>query len=411
MADPIIRPANVAVLLKLEAVEGVDAAPTGTSDAIPVEADSVEYNSPWTQEQSNEATGSLVSGAPLVIGQPATISFRSRIKGAGVGAVYTASVKPPLHQALQACGKRGQFTAGIATALASAGTAISATLAAGFPATAAALLGMPLDITAGIGIGRRPTVVGYTAGKVATLAETFDPALDATSSIALLANWTYAGTSPRDNAARATDHPSATIYIYEDGTLLKFVGCRGTMSGDGQTSRPGYGAFNFTGVYAGKTDAAIPSDLVVANHSAPVLVKSTAASPVVTFDRKPLPISQWSWENGGEVESPQDPNTNYGFGPGQIGGRTPMLRMDPLASLVAARDITTQIGNGARGPAVIRCGSQIGNSWALTLPLAQPVENTPGRRGNFRSEQLAFQAIPSGLDAQTRDSEAILTFF
>ena len=411
MADPIVRPANVAVLLKLETTEGTDAVPTGADDAIPVEADSVDYNSPWTQEQSNEATGSLVSGAPLVIGQPATISFRSRIKGAGVGSVYSASVKPPLHQALQACGKRGQFTAGIATALASAGSATSATLAAGFPSTAAALLGMPLDITAGIGNGRRPTVTGYTSGKVATLAETFDPALDDTTSLALLANWTYVGTSPRDNTARATDHPSATIYIYEDGTLLKFVGCRGTVSGDGQTARPGYAAFNFTGVYAGKSDTAIPSSLVIASHSAPVLVKSTAASPVVLFDRKPLPISQWSWENGGEVESPEDPNTNYGFGPGQIGGRTPMVRMDPLASLVAVRDITTQIGNGARGPVVIRCGSQIGNSWALTLPLAQPVENAPGRRGSFRSEQLAFQAISSGLDAQTRDSEAVLAFF
>lgn len=411
MADPIIRPANVAVLLKLESVEGTDAAPTGADDAIPVEADSVDYNSPWTQEQSNEATGSLVAGAPLVIGQPATVTFRSRIKGAGVGAVYSASVKPPLHQALQACGKRGQFTAAIATALASAGTANSATLAAGFPATAQALLGMPLEITAGTGIGRRPTVVGYTAGRIATLAENFTTPLDSTSNIALLANWTYAGTSPRDNAARATDHPSATIYIYEDGTLLKFVGCRGVMSADGQTARPGYGGFTFTGVYVGKEDAAMPSNLVVANHSAPTLLKSTSASLVTMFDRKPLPISQWSWENGGDVESPEDPNTNYGFGPGQIAGRVPLLRMDPLASLVAVRDVAAQIGSGVQAPALVRCGSQIGNSWALTLPKAQPVESTPGRRGNFRSDQLSFQALTSGLDAQTRDSEAILCFF
>lgn len=411
MADPIIRPANVAVLLKLETTEGVDAAPVGNLDAIPVEADSVEYNSPWTQEQSNEATGSLVAGAPLVIGQAATVTFRSRIKGAGVGAVYSATVKPPLHQALQACGKRGLFTAGIAAALATAGTATSATLAAAFPGIAAALLGMPLDITAGVGVGRRPTITGYTSGRIATLAENFTTPLDNTSSIALLANWTYSGTSPRDQTARATDHPSATIYIYEDGTLLKFVGCRGTMTADGQSARPGYAAFSFTGVYMGKTDAALPSNLVVASHSAPTLLKATALSNVTLFDRKPLPISTWSWENGGDVESPEDPNTTYGFGPGQIGGRVPQLRVDPLATLVAVRDMTTDIGNGKQGSAVVRCGSQIGNSWALTMPLAQPVENAPGRRGNFRSEQLVFQALSSGLDAQLRDSEAILAFF
>ena len=83
--DQTIRPANVAVLLKLETTSGTDASPDPTVDAIPVESDSVTYNSPWTQEQSNEATGSLVTGAPMIIGQAATIGFRSRIKGAGVG--------------------------------------------------------------------------------------------------------------------------------------------------------------------------------------------------------------------------------------------------------------------------------------------------------------------------------------
>ncbi|MDX3885987.1 MAG: hypothetical protein QHC65_16305 [Sphingomonas sp.] len=411
MADPIIRPANVAVLIKLETVEGEDANPTGALDAIPVEADSVEYNSPYSQEQSNEATGSLVGGAPLIIGQAATISFRSQIKGAGAGVTYSATVKPPLHQALQACGKRGLFTAGVAAAAITAGSATSATLAAAFPGTAKALIGMPLEITAGIGIGRRPTVVDYTAGRVATLAESFATPLDTSSQIALLANWSYAGTSPRDQAARATDHPSATIYIYEDGTLLKFVACRGVVTGDGQTARVGFAAFNFTGIYMGKTDAALPSDLAIASHSAPTLVQSSSASQVVLLDRKPLPISTWSLNNGGEVESPEDPNTPFGFGSGQIGERVPQLQFDPLATLVAVRDITADIGIGRQMSAVVRCGTVIGNSWAWTLPRAQPVENTPGRRGRFRSEQITLQALSAGLDAQLRDTESVLTFF
>jgi hypothetical protein len=100
---------------------------------VPIEADSFTHNTPWTNEASNEATGTLVAGAPLIIGQAATFSFKSRIKGAGAGIDYTSAIKPPLHQLLQATGRRGQFTAAIAAAVATAGTTTSATLGTGFP--------------------------------------------------------------------------------------------------------------------------------------------------------------------------------------------------------------------------------------------------------------------------------------
>lgn len=409
--DQTIRPANVAVLLKLETTEQVDASPTATADAIPVEADSVSYNSPWTMEASNEATGSLVAGAPLIIGQPSTIGFRSRIKGAGAGLTYTSSIKPPLHQALQACGWRGQFLAAIATALATAGSAISATLASGFPATARALLGLPLSITAGAGAGQTPLVTEYTVGRLATLSDSFTPVLDETSSIALPANWSYASTSPSDASARASDQPSATIYIYEDGVLHKFVGCRGTVNLDGQSARPGYGTFQFTGIYAGKTDAAVPTDLVIAGHSAPVLAQGTGLSPAVLLNRKPLAISSWSLDAGSQLETPDDPNTPYGFGSGQIVDRAPMLKLDPLATIVANRDTITDIGNGVTMSAVLRLGQQAGNRWSLTVPLGQPVEAAPGTRGKLRSEEITLQARSLGRDSVTRDTDRVLTFY
>jgi hypothetical protein len=409
--DQTIRPANVAVLIKLETFEGVDAVPTATADAIPVEADSVSYNTPWTQEASNGATGSLVSGAPLIIGQPATVSFRSRVKGAGVGATYSASVKPPLHQAFQACGWRGQFQAAIATALATAGGASSATLPASFPATARALIGMPLAITAGVGNGAVPIVTEYTAGRVATLGDTFTPPLDTTTSASIPPNWTYAQTSPSDAAARATDQPSATIYIYEDGVLWKFIGCRGVMSLDGRSARPGYAGFQFTGIYAGRADAAVPTNLVIANHSAPVLAQGSVVSSAVLINRKPLAISTWSLDAGSQLETPDDPNTPYGFGTSQIVDRTPMLKVDPLATLVANRDTIADIGNGVTMTAVLRHGAQTGNRWALSTPMAQPVTADPGTRGKLRSEDVSFQLRSLGRDSVTRDTDRIITFF
>lgn len=409
--DQTIRPANVAVLVKIEAIEGVDAVPDPAVDAIPVESDSVSYNSPWTTEASNEATGSLVAGAPLVIGQAATISFKSRIKGAGVGVVYTAAVKPPLHQALATCGWRGQFTAAIVAALATAGDDTSITLPASFPGTARALLGMTLVIGAGTGAGFAPAVIEYSAGRVATLSETFDPPLDETTSVGLPANWTYAQTSPSDAASRVADQPSGTIYVYEDGVLLRFVGCRGTTNTDGQNARPGYATFNYTGIYAGKVDAAMPANLVIAGHSAPVLAQGTAKSFAASMNRKPLSVATWSLDAGSTIETPDNPNTPYGFDAGQIVDRVPVLKVDPLATLVANRDTIGDIGLGATYPAVLRHNAGAGNSWALVTPSAQPTAADPGNRGKLRSEQISLQCRSIGKDAVGRDTDRLLAFY
>lgn len=409
MGDPTIRTMNVAVLLKLQTAEGVPAVPDAAVDAIPVEADSISYNNPWTMEASNEATGSQVMGAPLIIGQAATFSFKSRIKGAGAGVAYSPTVKPPLHAAFQIAGWRGQFTAAIAAALAAGGSATTITLPGTFPATARALLGMQLLIGAGTGAGNAPAVIEYAAN-VATLSERFAPALDATSSVSLPASWTYAGTTPQDAAARITDNPMATIYFYEDGVLRMFTDCRATLMLDGKSARPGYGTWNCTGVYAGKVDAPIPANIAIAGHSAPVLVQGASLSPAVSINRKPLAVSTWSLDPGSTLEVPEDPNTQQGFAGGQIVDRTPMLKIDPLATLVANRDTVAEIGAGVTMPGVFRHGSQSGNRWALVLPLAQPVSADPTARGKLRAEDIGLQARSLGRDAYGRDTDRVIVF-
>jgi hypothetical protein len=411
-ADPIIRPKNVLVMLKLETTEAVDAPPSPSVDAIPVDADSVTYNAPYAVEQFAEATGSLVAGAPLIIGQAATVSFRSQMKGAGNNVTYTSSVKPPLHQALQACGKRGQFNAAITGETLTAGTSLTATLSAAFSSTASSYLGMPLKIDSGAGAGVTSIIVEYNNVRRAALSHSFSPVLDTSSVVTLPANWTYAGTSPRDASARATDHPSGTIYINEDGVLRKFIGCRGIVKYSGTTAKPGFAEFSFTGVYAGKTDTALPTTIVLANHSGPALVQGSNLSYAVTLNRQPLPISTWALENGGDaIESPDDPNTLQGFGTGVIGGRAPVLALDPLASTVAVRNLDTMIAAGTVLPTVLKAGSIAGNRWALTLPTGQPVSADPSKRGSLRAEQIGIQALSSGLDAYTRDTDGILCFY
>jgi len=408
---PTIRPRNVAILVKQEATSGSDAAPVA-ADAIPFEADGYSYNSPYASEQSNEANGSLVAGAPLVVGRPAEISIRVRVKGVGPGTAYTSLVKPPHHVLFQACGKRGVFTSAVSAAALAAGTTTSATLGTGFSTTARKYIGMPVLLAGGPGGGRIAHVIDYTAGKVATLADLFASALDNTVTAALLANWTYGGTTPKDAAARATDHPSATIYIYEDGTLHKFVGCRGQISDcGGQTAKPGFATFRLMGIYAGFEDAAVPS-VTVPQHSAPVLAMGTGGvNPALVVNRKELKVSTWQFNDAASLESPDDPNTPYGFGSAEIAGREPALVIDPLKTFKANIDRIAELEAASIYPGVLRLGGVAGNRWSLTHPQLTPANLDYGNRGIFRKEDLTLRALTSGADADGRDSEAVFCFY
>ena len=405
-----IRHGNVAMRFKLETTEGVDSTPAA-EDAFPFEVDSVEYNGPYRSEASQEANGSLAASAPLIIGQPAEISFRVRMKGAGAGTTYSSSVRPPHHALLAACGWRGIFSAAVAATALAAGTVSAATLGAPFAATAQLYRGMPLQLTGGSSNGRVVHVTDYTAARVATLTDLFGTALGATVTAALPANWTYAATSPADAAARATDHPSGTLYIYEDGVLRRFGGLRGMVDMAGETARPGFMTFRFTGIYLGKSDTARPAD-TVSQHAAPTLAMGSAGvNPSVLLNRAGLAIRNWALSTNQAMEVNDDPNTPFGFGAADISRRAAVLTLDPNDTLVSARNVIADIEAGTRYPAVIRCGSAAGNRWSLTTPLLQPADPTPGRRGIYRTEELSLYAINPGTDPQTRDSEAVLCFY
>jgi len=405
-----IRHRNVAMRFKIETTEGTDASP-GTGDAFPFEVDSVDYNGPFRTEGSQEANGSLAASAPLIIGQAATVSFRVRMKGAGAGNTYTSSVKPPHHALLESCGWRGLFSAAVAATALAAGTESSGTLATPFAATAQLYRGLPLQLANAPSNNQLVHISNYTVGRVATLIDLFANPLTTSVTAALPANWSYAPTSPADATERATDHPSGTLYIYEDGILRKFTGLRGTVDFQGETARPGFMTFNFTGTYAGKSDVSRPSD-TVPQHAAPTLAMgSGGVTPSLVVNQEQLAIRNWAVQTSQALEVSDDPNTPFGFGPGELAGRQVMMTLDPTDTLVANRDVISDIENGTRYSAVIRCGTVSSNRWSIVTPLLQPADPTPGRRGIFRTEELSLYALNSGADPSTRDSDAILCFY
>jgi len=410
--DFVIRPDNGLLLIALQTAEGTPATPDATVHAVPFVRGSFRKGSPYGSEDVNEVTGSLVAGAPMIVGQEVQISFQSMMKGAGNGVAYSATVKPPLHAALTVCGKRGQFTAGIAAAALTAGTATTATLAAAFAGTAQMYRGMPLLLTGGSGAGMLPFISDYSSARVATLTSQAASALSTATSAELPANWSYAGTSPADQAARLTDQPCATIRYYEDGNLYEWVDVRGTVDLEGQTARGGTATFTMSGIYNGSSTAAIPANAVVALHSPPTLQKgSSSGHSVALANRRELAIGRWALRNGGGMESTQDPNTPFGIGPGQLTGRTPMFEADPYRTVVTTRDAIAEIGNLANYSGALRFGQTAGNRWGLVMPLLQPVSAEDEMRGSFRADAMGWRALSPGKDAQGRDGDSIIVFF
>lgn len=408
---PVIRPANGLLLVALQSAEGVPATLDPLLHAVPTESGSFTYGAPYTSEAANESNGSYVGSAPLIVGQEVPISFRSRVKGAGAGATYSASVKPPLHAVFHCCGWRGQFTASVSAAALTAGTTTSATLGTGYTGTAQLYTGMPLMLSVGPGAGQVPLITDYTAGKVATLSDTMPIALTTSTLAAIPANWTYAGTSPADAAARLTDHPCATVGWYEDGNLLTWMDVRGVLDFEGDAARPGFAAFSGTGTYIGETVAAMPTNAVVAGHSAPILTKPTNAPSAALVNRIELPISRWALRSGSQMEGVADPNTPNGFAAGQLTDRVPVFEADPLKTLVTTRDATAEIAAMANYPIALRFGQTTGNRWALLIGQAQPTQANPEMRGKLRSLAQVWQCLSPGRDAQARDRDRTITFY
>jgi hypothetical protein len=407
---PIIR-RQEAILIKIQSAVGTDASPVANVDAIPYEAGSWSNTSDTQLQGSTEVGIGLAAGAPLVIGQPIQISFQFQLKGAGAGTTYSGSVRPPHDAVYRASGMKGAFTAAVTATAATAGTTTTATLATPFVATAQAYRGMPFTVAAGPNNGELLLCSDYTAGRVATFADVLGTAFTTSSTVALIANWTYAPTSPVDAAARATDHPVATVYYFVGGKRRRFIDVKGRIDFAGGSSRSGVATFTGTGIYVGEDDSAYPSNLAFASHSAPLLLQGSNVSEAFLVNRRALAIESWGLQTNQAFESPADPNSVAGFGEAIIGGRDAQFTCDPLQTFVATRDTLADIKAGTRYPGIIRAGYTSGNRWALTLPILQPVDRPDAQRGELLAESLTLKALNPGTDSNGRDNDFVLTFY
>ncbi|MGB4101072.1 MAG: hypothetical protein WBK91_04110 [Alphaproteobacteria bacterium] len=375
-----MRAQNALVLFKLESTPGVDALPTAANDAVAINNPKPPSFSP-NIITTNEATGSLDGLGPIVGGMTMSLQLEIMLKGSG-----SPGVAPEWGKILKACGWAETLTAtpvpGSPEACAAGGSTTLAVLGTSASSTAQHYRGMPL-VLAGTVPGTS-FISDYTSGKAATLTDTMGGAIVATTNYQVPANVLYSPAS--------TGISAGTTYYYLDGILYKMLGARGTAKFELETNGVGKLMVNLQGMFGGKIDAAIPANPVFDATRPPIYLNGKCL-----INRTVAAASRFSLDDGIRLVFPDDPNATEGIQAPLHTARNMTGAVDPLETLVATRDIMTDLRAGTRRIIHTRYGQVVGNRIGLTVPLGQYLNQDPSDRNGLAQVSVPFACV--GRDA------------
>lgn len=340
------------LLAEIEGTYGTDPTPTGAANAIlyrnltltPLE----QITAPREIRQAY-----MGNAEELIAANYGRIDFEVEIAGHG-----TAGSAPPWGPLMRACAM-AQTTLGAAHAdTAQAGATGSITLAAGASASDDAYNGLAIRTIAGTGSGQRRLIVDYNGTtKVATVNQAWATAPDVTTTYSIDAQACYVPVT--------ATHESVTIYVYIDGLLHEFNGCRGTWSARINRLGDPVFAFSLTGLYVAVVDTAL-------------------VTPTLTGFQTPLPVNNTN-TTGFSVHSYSGVLDNLQFAINNdvryrhlvgsetviITDRKPSGSMLIEAALVAGFDVWTKSRAGTLAPLTIKHGTASGNSVFFDVTRAQ----------------------------------------
>lgn len=369
-----IRTRNTALLAKIETTEGVDASPVGSTDAVLVE--NLKMTKKPNTVKTNEYTGSLDGFGDIVGGMPFGLSFDVYLKGSGV-----AGTPPEYGKLLKACGWAEVITASAVPAApeacAAGGSTTAAVLGTTASSTAQAYRGMPVTFS-GV-IAGDSFITDYTSGKTATLTDTMGGSIVATTNYQIPINVLYKPAS--------ITIPSLTFYIYRDGLLYKVLGSRGTMKLTVTTGGVGKMSFDFKGMFASKTDAAVPA-CVYDNVPKPIF-----RNAAFLLNRQVAAINSFNLDMANTLTQPDNPNALEGFDPAEVVDRNFAGTIDPKETLVATRDLISALRAGTKQPIHLRYGTAAGNRIGITVPQALYQDEDDQDRNGIATVNVPFQPV------------------
>lgn len=198
----------------------------------------------------------------------------------------------------------------------------------------------------------------------------------------------------------STGHKSCTIYYYQDGTLLKLTGCRGTVNFNLEVGALPKASFTMTGHIATVTDVALASPTYDTTIPAPFI---NAAFDIGGYAAA---IGAWTFDMGIELAMPPTPSAVDGFGEIQIVKRDVSGSIDPEHQLVATAPFDADLRAGTNMTlASGAIGSVAGNIINIAHPVIYYRELAPGDRDGIRTLDTTYAAVES-----TTDDEVSIAF-
>lgn len=193
---------------------------------------------------------------------------------------------------------------------------------------------------------------------------------------------------------------SLTIYFYEDGTLIKLTGCRGSVDFSGEVGGRLMANFTFQGHFSGPADVA----LVTPTYDSTVPPIMIAGN--FSIGGYAAVIQSLSLSMGITLEVPPNLSATDGYGEVLVTGRDVNGSINPEQPLVASHDFMAAFKAGtlealSLGP----IGATAGNQVTISAPKCYYRNLTNAERQGVLSYD-----IPFGAAENTGDDEVSLAF-
>ncbi|HBO70370.1 MAG TPA: hypothetical protein DD658_09715 [Deltaproteobacteria bacterium] len=285
------------------------------------------------------------------LGEALKITFSTEIKGSGD---TTPDTPPEIGVLFVGCG--------MLETIDKASGAVSMTFAASGKTCTAAGADF---VAAGFAIGDIVTTDAvlnpgpFTVTNVAATVLTFSETVEDEGPVTKTATALKVLYTPQD----LLDGPSITIYFYQHDILHVMTGCRGTWSIDGTAGEYGKIKWEFTGLYAGPTDATAPTDSTF-NATLPPPLKSGA----FLLGAYAGTIGTFKMVYGNEIAKRPDANAATGFLAQFIKDRKVTAEIDPEAPALSTFDPVTLLTAGTEQTMGITFGTSAGNRMKLHCP-------------------------------------------
>ncbi len=287
----------------------------------------------------------------------------------------------------EAAGASVTIAYGVAGVEAAAGSTTGFTAQSPWSNTLQAYRGMPVVVSGNPATPRHSQIADYTAGRVATLVDSFGVALDTSSIVSIPPHVLFKPIS--------SSIPSLSFAVHMDGVIYKFRGCRGTVNCAMTAGGAWKASFQLTGLFEGKVDGAVVTPSY--DGTRPGIWRGS----IFSIDRVAVGLSQMSFDSGVQTTYPPNPNDTEGFDPPEVVSRAMSGQIDPNAVLVATRDLlsglragtTYQVHARLKGGNAAAAGARLG----LVFPTAFLTAYSPTDRQGISAEQVGV--FPQGQDA------------